>query len=52
MNLKHHTNEHSQTQRTDWWWPKGRGLSEGCGGRLELADASFYIENKQQGPTV
>ena len=51
-NLKYDTNEpiyetetDSQTKRTDWWLPRGRGLGEGCSGRLGLADVSFYIQN-------
>jgi len=33
----------SQTQRTDLWLPRGRGLGEEWSGRLGLADVSFYI---------
>ena len=51
-NLKCDTNEpiyetetESQTQRTDWWLPRKRGLGEGWSGRLGLADVSFYIQN-------
>ena len=48
-NLKHGTNEpiyrtdtDSWTKRTDLWLPRGRGLGEGCSGRLELAYVSYY----------
>ena len=51
-NLKYDTNElmyetetDSQTQRTDWWLPRGRGLGEGWSGSLVLADVSYYIQN-------
>ena len=49
-NLKYDTNEliyetetDSQTQRTDLWLPRGRGVGEGCTGRLGLADANYYM---------
>ena len=39
--------------RTDWWLPWGRGLREGCSGKLQLVDKTFiYRKDKQQGPTV
>ena len=48
--LKYDTNEpfyetetESQTQRTDWCLPTGRGFGEGWSGKLGLADVSFYI---------
>ena len=51
-NLKYDTSEsiyetetESQTQRTDWWLPRRKGLGEGWRGRLGLADVSFYIQN-------
>ena len=49
-NLKYDTNEpiyetESQTQGTDSWLPKGRGLEEGCTGGLGLADANYYIQD-------
>ena len=50
LNLKYDMNEHiyeteteSQTQRTDWWFPRERGLAEGWSEMLGLADVSFYI---------
>ena len=49
-NLKYDTNEHiyeteteSQTQRTDFWLPRGRWVGEGWIGSLGLADANYYI---------
>ena len=57
-NLKYETNEpiyetESQTQRIDWWLPRGRGIGEGWSERLGLADVSYYIQNGQkQGPTA
>ena len=49
-NLKYDTNEpiyetetESQTQRTDWWLPRGQGVGEGWTGSLGLADANQYI---------
>ena len=46
-NLKYGTNEliyktetDSQTQRTDLWLPRGRGVGEGWIGSLGLADAN------------
>ena len=49
-NLKYDTNEpiyetetESQTERTDWWLPRRRGLGEGWSGRLGLAEVSFYL---------
>ena len=58
-NLKYDTNEliyetetDSQTQRTDLWLPRGRGVEgagqgggEGWIGNLGLADANYYIWN-------
>ena len=58
-NLKYDTNEpinetamDSQTQRTDWWLPKGRKLGEGWSGRVGLADVIFIYRMRKQGPTV
>ena len=49
-NLKYDTHESiyetetdSQTQRTDLWLPRGRGLREGWRGSLGLADTNYYI---------
>ena len=49
-NLKYGTSEpnyetetDSQTWRTDLWLPRGRGLGEGWGGSLGLAEANNYI---------
>ena len=49
-NLKYETNEliyktetDSQTQRTDLWLPRVRGVREGWIGSLGLADANYYI---------
>ena len=39
------TETYSQTQRTDWWLPRGRGLGEGWSGRWGWADANYYIED-------
>ena len=58
-NLKYDTDEliyetetESQTQRTDFWLP--RGVGEGWIGSLGLAVAKtiIYRIDKQQGPTV
>ena len=49
-NLKYDANEHiykakadSQTERTDLWLPRGRGVEEGWIGSLGLADTNYYI---------
>ena len=47
-NLKYGTYEpiykiDSQTQRTDLWLPKGRGVGDRRTGILGLADANYYI---------
>ena len=47
-NLKYDRNEpiyetESQTEKTDWWLPRGRGLGEGWSGMPGLADVSYYI---------
>ena len=47
-NLKYDTNEliyeaETDSQRTDWWLPRGKGLWEGWRGSLGLADASYYL---------
>ena len=49
-NLKYDTNELIyetetvlQTERTDLWLPRGRGLGEGWSGSLGLADVSYSI---------
>ena len=49
-NLKDGTNEpiyqietDSQTQRTDLWLPRGRGVGEVWIRSLGLADANYYI---------
>ena len=49
-NRKYDTNEliyetetDSQTQKTDLWLPRGRGVGEGWSGSLGLADANYYI---------
>ena len=52
-NLKYDTNQHiheTDSQRTDLWFPKGRGvwgegMGEGWTGSLGLADANHYTEN-------
>ena len=51
-NLKYDTNEpiyatitDSQTKRTGFWLPKGRGTGEGWTGSLGLADVHYYIQN-------
>ena len=51
-NLNYDTNEltyeaeaDSQTQRTDLWLPRGKGLGEGWTGNLGLTDANYYIYN-------
>ena len=48
-NLKYGTNElinetetDSQTQRTDLWLSRGKGMQEGWIGSLGLADANYY----------
>ena len=58
-NLKYNTNEpihetamDSQTQRTDWWLPRGRKLGEGWSGRVGLAAVIFIYRMGRQGPTV
>ena len=49
-NLKYDTNEpiyetetESQTERVDWWLPRGRGVGEARSGSLGLIDANWYI---------
>ena len=51
-NLKYDTDEsiyeaetQSQTERTDRWLPRRKGLGEGWSGKLGLADVSFYVQN-------
>ena len=49
-NLKYDTNEliyktETDSQRTDLWLPRGRGMGEGWSGSLGLADANYYIQN-------
>ena len=51
-NLKYITNEHIyetetglQTQRTDFWMPRGRVLGEGWSGKLGLVDANYYTQD-------
>ena len=51
-NLKYDTNEpiyatitDSQTKRTGFWLPKGRGTGEGWTGSLGLADVHYDIQN-------
>ena len=53
-NLSKKTETNLQTQRTDWWLPKGSRLEEEKDGSLESAEANYYIYriDKQQGPTV
>ena len=53
-NLKYDTNEpisesetDSQTQKTDLWLPRRRGLGEGWSERLGLADANWEINSGQ-----
>ena len=50
QNLKYDTNEPiykaetgSQTQGTDSWWPRGKGLGEGWSEKLGLVNVSYYI---------
>ena len=49
-NLKYDTNEpiyktetDSQSERTDLWLPRGRGVGEGRTGSLGLAGTNYYI---------
>ena len=49
-NLKYDTNEpvyktetEAGTLRTDWWLPRGWGVSEGWPGSLRSADSNWYI---------
>ena len=50
QNLKYDTNEciyeietSSQTQRTDWWLPTGKGSRESWIGSLEVVHGNYYI---------
>ena len=43
VKLIYETKADSQTQRTDLWLPKGRGLREGWIESLGSADANHYI---------
>ena len=59
-NLKYNTNEliykietDSQTQRTDLWLLRVRGIGEGWIGNLGSADANYSIQmDKQEGPIM
>ena len=49
-NLKYDTNDliykteiDSQTETTDLWLPRGKGMEEGWTGSLELADGNYHI---------
>ena len=39
-------NRDSQTQRTDFQLPRSKGFREGWSGRLGLARANYYIQNR------
>ena len=42
----------TQTQRTELWLPRGRGLGEGWSGRLGLADVTIIYRMDKQGSAV
>ena len=49
-NLNYNTNNpiyetetESQTEKVDWWLPRGRGVGEARSGSLGLIDANWYI---------
>ena len=49
-NLKYDTNEliyetKTDSQRTDLWLPRGRGVREGWIGSMGLVDGNYYIYN-------
>ena len=46
------TETDSQVQRTDMWLPRRLGVEDGWFGSLALAEANYYMMDKQQSPTV